>query len=218
MSNSLRCYQNVLLQLVAVLQVVGCGMRTLDLADEQGTSSSAPPPETAATNVSGGDTTVTTSSETSGNATTTGATSSATFSSDQSALDGGDGLPDAEERNCGPDKPYYDRASGNCLECRVDDNCDNGNICYPPGYCWPPCVYDYECPFEMLCIEPYCVQCRVSFDCKVRFDGELPVCDEATHWCRSCESDRECPSDAPVCGAFGRCITPSDDGPMSDGR
>lgn len=102
-------------------------------------------------------------------------------------------------------------------ECKSNDDCREA--CELRGVCFGPFCKErkcYECLSDADCerfngLKPICdsfgnycrEECTSNFYCT----PDEPICDRPTLTCRICLADWECPSDAPVCGMFGRCVT-----------
>jgi hypothetical protein len=76
-----------------------------------------------------------------------------------------------------------DEVTGECVECKVDADC-NDRVCDQARGICVECVADEDCPSARpfcLARDARCIACRTDDDCGNR----LPVCDPTTFMCRS---------------------------------
>lgn len=98
--------------------------------------------------------------------------------------------------------------------CTSQAQCGAGLVCtlgecVAPGMCpstVQSCRATSECPAASECTEGCCAAvqgCATSADC---VDPGRPTCDTATHACKACTSNSQCPANK-ACTAAGRCET-----------
>jgi hypothetical protein len=111
-----------------------------------------------------------------------------------------------QDKDCGD--LLCDESDGSCVECLVDQDCDDvaiceDNVCVPEE---PECTIDADC-VEGFCepVSQSCVECLSDLDCT---DNGTPLCGE-TFSCVQCLDDTDCVDNQTcqvgVCSEEGSC-------------
>jgi len=113
--------------------------------------------------------------------------------------------------SCQEPNPACDPSDGTCVECVIDDDCDEGFECVENA-----CLESVECRDDEDCLEPTLPACKLSTNTCVECtstndeycDGLGEVCDTENSLCVGCLGNLDCPPTDPLCssGSCSPCV------------
>ena len=111
----------------------------------------------------------------------------------------GGGTACTSSAQCPGRTPQCNTATGTCVECLTDANCDADETC-DSNFCKETCSATNDCGGDRNCDVPrgVCVECETNADCT---EGGEPVCDPRSDSCVECASNNDCGAGSPICVA-----------------